>query len=206
MKVKVCGITSFEDAASALDLGADVLGFNFYPRSPRFIRPAAARGIIRRLPPILATVGVFVNVPHHSQVAEQAGEAGVQALQLHGDESPDYCRALESWPLIKAVRIGRTFDVSLLPDYPVRALLLDSRDDLLFGGTGKPFDWSLVGMVKSSLPVILAGGLTPENVAAAIQAVQPYAVDVCSGVESSPGKKDSAKLAQFIDEVRRAGS
>jgi phosphoribosylanthranilate isomerase len=205
VKVKICGITCFEDAIMALDAGADALGFNFYPSSPRYIDPAEANAIIRRLPPLALTVGLFVNVERPERVAATARAAGVQVLQLHGDESPEYCRELSDWPLIKVLRIGEGPVREDLDLYPVRAFLLDVRDDRLFGGTGISFDWNLAKGIDRKRPVILAGGLRRENVRAAIEAVRPYAVDLCSGVESRPGKKDPEKLKSFMDEVRNVG-
>jgi phosphoribosylanthranilate isomerase len=202
MKVKVCGITTYEDAVMLLDQGVDALGFNFFPRSPRYIRPEDARSIIRRIPPFVVPVGLFVNVEDPNQVSLIARAAGVQILQLHGDETPEYCRKLVDWPMIKALRIGNNENPTDLEAYPVRAFLLDSKDDVLFGGTGKTFDWSIAKDIKRIRPVILAGGLRPDNVREAIRVVEPYGVDVCSGVESAPGKKDSAKLMQFMNEVR----
>jgi phosphoribosylanthranilate isomerase len=203
VKIKICGITRYEDAALAVDLGADGLGFNFYPGSPRYIEPDAAREIIRKLPPLVTAVGLFVN-EDVGRVRRAARRAGVQALQLHGDESPGYCRRLSSWPLIKAVRIGPGFALDGLEPYPVRAFLLDTLDRDLYGGTGRVFDWALAGPVGRLRPVILAGGLRPENVAAAIRTVRPYGVDVSSGVEASPGRKDRARMADFMNEVRDA--
>jgi phosphoribosylanthranilate isomerase len=202
MKVKVCGITSYEDAVMVLDQGADALGFNFFRKSPRFIHPADARLIIRKLPPFAVNVGLFVNVEQPEEAADMALLAGVQILQLHGDETPEYCRQLTDWPLIKAVRIGGERIGEKLEDYPVQAFLLDSRDETLFGGTGRTFDWTRVSEIKTFRPLILAGGLHPGNVGEAIRAVKPYAVDVCSGVENAPGKKDAGKLARFLNEVR----
>ncbi len=205
MKVKVCGITSYEDAAMALDQAVDALGFNFFPSSPRYISPEDARSIICRLPPFAATVGVFVNAPSAESLKEIALQSGVRVLQLHGDETPEYCSPLSGWPLIKALRIGRDGIREDIEDYPVQAFLLDSRDDALFGGTGKSFDWKLAAQIKRIRPIILAGGLCPENVREAIRALDPYAIDVCSGVESRPGKKDPAKLNAFMNEVRNVG-
>ncbi|MBN2319033.1 MAG: phosphoribosylanthranilate isomerase [Acidobacteria bacterium] len=205
MKVKICGITGYEDAALAVDAGADALGFNFFPPSPRYIDPKAASAIIRRLPPFVVTVGLFVNVERPEDLERTALIAGVEVIQLHGDESPDYCRMLSNRPLIKALRIG---DKPVAPDldsYPVRAFLLDVKDDVLFGGTGKSFDWNLARGIDRKRPVILAGGLRPDNVQAAIRTVRPYGVDVCSGVEREPGKKDPVKLVEFMDEVRNVG-
>jgi phosphoribosylanthranilate isomerase len=204
VKVKVCGITCYEDAVLALNLGADALGFNFYPPSPRFISPEAARAIIRRLPPLAVPVGVYVNFPMPAEVDEHGRRAGIQVLQLHGDESPAYCRELDAWPLIKAVRVGAGGLPEDLADFPVQAILLDTQDDRLFGGTGKTFDWRMVRQENRTLRIILAGGLNPANVAESIRCARPYAVDVCSGVESRPGKKDAAKLAAFMKEVMDA--
>ncbi len=207
MRIKVCGITSFEDAMLALDLGADALGFNFFPQSPRYIDPLKAHAIIGRLPPFAVYVGLFVNAASPELVSHTAQTAGVQVLQLHGDESPDYCRALSAWPLIKALRVGaESMEAKIAEAYPVRALLLDARDDVLYGGTGKSFDWNLAGQTGRTMPIILAGGLHAGNVARAIRVVRPYGVDVCSGVESAPGIKNAAKLAQFMKEVRNAAT
>lgn len=202
-KVKVCGITGFEDAVMALELGADALGFNFHPPSPRYIRPAEAAAIIRRLPPFAVTVGVFVNLPADA-VARAAEASGVGVLQLHGDETPGTCRALARWPLVKALRIGGEGVPGGLEGYPVGSFLLDARDGELYGGTGKTFDWTLARSVARIRPVILAGGLRADNVSEAIRVARPYAVDVCSGVESAPGVKDARALAQFMKEVRDA--
>jgi phosphoribosylanthranilate isomerase len=202
MKVKVCGITNYEDARLACDQGVDALGFNFYPSSPRYIRPEDARSIIRRLPPFAMTVGLFVNIREFSEVIETAQAAGVQVLQLHGDESPEYCRELARWTLIKVLRIGESEIPVNFQDYAVQAFLLDARDDVLFGGTGKSFDWRLAQSIQSFCPIILAGGLRPDNVREAIRIVRPYAVDVCSGVEGRPGKKDPKKLLDCMNEVR----
>jgi len=205
IRVKVCGITDYEDAALALDYGADALGFNFYRPSPRYIDPAEVRGILRRLPPLRVAVGVMVNLAAED-AARIGHEAGLQMLQLHGEESPEYCRGLSGWSLIKALRLGNeplTVDPA---DYPVAALLLDARDEVLYGGTGKTFDWSWVERIGRARPLFLAGGLTPDNVGRAIRTVRPYAVDVCSGIEMTPGKKDRSKLKAFIDEVNHVAS
>ena len=199
MKVKVCGITSYEDAALALDQGVDALGFNFFPPSPRYIDPANARAIIRRLPPFSVWVGLFVNAAVE-KVLETAQAAGVQAIQLHGDETPEYCHKLSNWPLLKAIRIDGSAIRENLQEYPVQAFLLDVKDDVRFGGTGKSFDWRLAKGINH--PVVIAGGLRPDNVREAVLAAAPYGVDVCSGVESRPGKKDARLLAEFMNEVR----
>ena len=204
MKVKVCGITAYRDAAMALDLGADALGFNFYPGSPRFIRPDAARSIIRRLPPLTTTVAVFVNEEDTGRLERAARLAGVDCLQLHGEETPEYCRRLSHWKLIKALRIVPGTRPRALAKFRVSAFLLDARDPLRYGGTGRTLDWSALKSLRTSLPIILAGGLSAGNVAEAMRALRPYAVDVCSGVEKAPGRKDPAKLASFMEEVRNA--
>jgi phosphoribosylanthranilate isomerase len=204
LKVKVCGITSYRDASLALSLGADALGFNFHPPSPRFIDPASARRIISRLPPFVTTVGIYVNVDDPLDVERGALRAGVSVLQLHGDETPEYCREIARWKLIKTLRVGAGFRPTCLEEFPVSAFLLDTRDQKRYGGTGKTFDWKAVGTIRAERPLILAGGLRAENVADAILTVRPYAVDVCSGVESAPGRKDRGKLVAFMNEVRRA--
>jgi phosphoribosylanthranilate isomerase len=199
VRVKICGITRAEDALAAVRLGADAVGFNFWPGSRRYLTPAAARAIATRLPPFVTTVGVFVNQPE-AEVLGIAEEAGLQVLQLHGDEPPDLCARLPL-PVVKAIHVDAVKTLSKLLSYEVSAFLLDtpSRGH---GGTGQPFDWSLAEGVSEVAPVILAGGLDPENVAEAIRTVRPYAVDVASGVESSPGVKDVAKMARFIARVR----
>jgi phosphoribosylanthranilate isomerase len=202
MKVKVCGITNHDDAELALDNGVDALGFNFFPPSPRYIRPEDARRIIHRLPPFVVTVGLFVNMPQPDQVSEIANIAGVQMIQLHGDETPEYCRALADWLLIKVLRVGPSGIPGNLAEYGVQGFLLDAKDDVLFGGTGRSFDWRLAKDIRRIRPIILAGGLRADNVREAIRIVQPYGVDVCSGVEVSPGKKDPGKLKEFMSEVR----
>jgi phosphoribosylanthranilate isomerase len=204
MRVKVCGITNDADAEMAVGCGVDALGFNFFPRSPRYIRPEDAGRIIRRLPPFIATVGLFVNVARSREVSDTARLAGVQAIQLHGDETPAFCRELADWPLIKALRIGANGISEKIEEYEVKGFLLDAKDDALFGGTGRSFDWCLAKNIQRTRPIILAGGLRPDNVREAIRIVSPYAVDVCSGVESAPGKKDPGKLREFMNEVRNA--
>lgn len=204
MRVKVCGITTWEDALAAVDAGVDALGFNFYRPSPRYIDPDSARCIISRLPPFVVPVGLFVNVTAPEEVDKTARAARVQVLQLHGDEPPDYCRALADWPLIKALRVGPDPIRIDFDRYPVSAFLLDSLDEILWGGTGKAFEWQLAAELRRDHPIILSGGLRPENVARAIRTVRPFAVDVCSGVEHSPGRKDAARLRAFMCEVNNA--
>jgi phosphoribosylanthranilate isomerase len=194
-RVKICGVTRLEDALQAARLGADALGFNFWPGSKRFLAPAAARSIVERLPPFVTPVGVFVNQPE-AEIRRAAEESGVRVLQLHGDEPPELCARLPL-PVVKAVRVGGALPLDALRAYPVAAFLLDAPS-AGYGGSGATFDWSLAEGVAGLGPLILAGGLTPENVAAAVRRVRPYAVDVASGVESAPGVKDVSKMTRFI--------
>ena len=203
--VKICGITNRADAAAACEAGADALGFNFYPRSPRYIEPEAAHEIIARVPPSVLTVGVFVNAGAPEELARLAARAGVAAVQLHGDETPEYCTALTGWQVIKALRVGPDFTPEQATRYPAHAILLDAYSAHAHGGTGRVFDWVHARCTRELVPrLFLAGGLTAENVAAAVAAVEPYALDVCSGVESAPGRKDLAKLHAFMETARGA--
>jgi phosphoribosylanthranilate isomerase len=203
VKVKVCGITNLADALASVEAGADALGFNFYAGSPRYIAPEAARLIIARLPPAVLCVGVFVNEDSAATVARMADGAGVSAVQLHGDESPEYCAELGEHEVIKALRVGKDFEPEEATRYPARAILLDAYNAGARGGTGETFDWTLARQTRGVVEQLyLAGGLTPENVAGAIAAVAPYAVDVCSGVESAPGQKDAARVRAFVAAVR----
>ena len=197
--VKICGITSLDDALAAVDAGADALGFNFYARSPRYISPANAREITDHFPPSILKVGVFVNHELQSVLAI-ASEANLTAVQLHGDESPEYCRQLKQTFVIKA--FGASDDLDL-EAYDVDAIMLDTKDNVLRGGTGRVFDWSIAQRTGNSIPkLFLAGGLSPENVAEAIATVKPYAVDACSSLECSPGKKNHARVRAFVNAVR----
>ena len=201
-RVKVCGITNLEDALAALDAGADMLGFNFYARSPRHVTPADARKIIGRLPAGVSRVGVFVNEPAPAEVERVAREAGLDAVQLHGDETPDYCRSLRDLTTIKALRVGADYDVESAAAYGTDAVLLDAYVAGARGGTGHTFDWTLATLTRGRVPrLFLAGGLNPDNVAEAVAAVRPYAVDVCSGVETSPGRKSPRLMRRFIRAV-----
>jgi phosphoribosylanthranilate isomerase len=202
VRIKICGVTRVEDALAAVRLGADALGFNFWPGSRRHINSAAAREIIALLPPFVTSVGVFVNQPE-GEMRAIAAEAGIQVFQLHGDEPPELCARLPL-PVVKAIPVDQVRSLSRLLSYEVSAFLLDTPSRG-YGGSGEPFDWSLAEGVSEVAPVILAGGLTPENVAAAIRAVRPYAVDVASGVESSPGVKDMGKMSRFVSAVREVG-
>ena len=194
-RVKICGITTWEDARLSIDLGASALGFNFYPASPRAISPADAWSIIRRLPPFVEAVGVFVNWPP-LVVDAMARALGLGSVQLHGAESPAEVRELaRKRRVIKAVHVRPGFRAASLSRYRAAdAVLLDGFARGLHGGTGRTVDWKLARAASRQARIILAGGLTPENVAEAIRVAQPYAVDVASGVESRPGRKDAAKL------------
>lgn len=198
--VKICGITNLEDALAAVAAGAEMLGFNFYRPSSRYIEPRAARAIIDEFASTdLLTVGVFVNEATPELVEQIADEAGVGALQLHGDESPAYCRALKHRRVIKVLRVNHDFVPERALDYEVEGIMLDAFHKDLRGGTGQTIDWSVAGRTRELVPrLFLAGGLSPENVAAAIAAVGPYAVDACSALENSPGKKDPQRLRAFV--------
>ena len=201
--VKICGITNLEDAQACVEAGADALGFNFYAPSPRYIEPKAARQITAQLPADVLTVGVFVNGETPEIVAQIATDAGVSALQLHGDESPDYCRALSDRFVIKVLPVSRGFKPERAIDYQVQAIMLDALDREARGGTGRVIDWSVARQTAALVPrLFLAGGLSPENVAEAITAVEPYGVDACSALEISPGKKDPERVRAFLQAAR----
>jgi phosphoribosylanthranilate isomerase len=205
VKVKICGITNWTDAKRAIDGGAELLGFNFYERSPRYITPAKARRIVRRLPGSVSSVGVFVNETEEKML-KIAREVGLDHLQLHGDERPALVLRLErTLPVIKAVRARKSFRPAQLSRFKrASAILLDGFDRRQRGGTGRTFDWQLARRAKSYGRIFLAGGLTPENVREAIRIAKPYAIDVCSGVEKTPGKKDPARMRDLIRAVRAA--
>lgn len=201
--VKICGITNIADAQAAVEAGADALGFNFYRPSPRYIAPHDARAIIDQLPESILKVGVFVNEDLKS-VSQIVTEARLSAVQLHGHESPEYCRELAKTYVIKA--FGATNNLNL-EGYDVDAIMLDTKDDLLHGGTGRVFDWSIAQRATSSVPkLFLAGGLSPENVAEAITRVRPYAVDACSSLEVRLGKKNHERVRAFVKAVRSVQS
>ncbi len=201
VKVKICGITRLEDALAAVAAGADAVGFNFWRGSKRYLAPAEARRIVARLPPFATPVGVFVDQPE-AEMTAIAREAGVRVLQLHGDEPPALCARLP-FPGVKALRVDSVRALAALASYEVAAFLLDTPSRG-YGGSGRPFDWALADGVAEVAPIVLAGGLTPENVGAAVEAVRPYAVDVASGVESAPGVKDREKMVRVVAAARRA--
>jgi phosphoribosylanthranilate isomerase len=205
VKVKICGVRSVEEAEAALEAGADALGFNFWPPSPRYVSPRAASEIINHLSPVVSTVGVFVN-EEANRIIDIAFEVGLTAVQLHGDESPEFCERLGSIKTIKAIRVGQDFDLSVIESYPVSMVLLDSDIKGSYGGTGQRFDWRIAIEAKRLARIILAGGLTTDNVWEAITHVRPAAIDVCSGVEAAPGRKDLDKLRRFMAIVARANA
>ena len=209
--VKICGITSIEDGRVAVAAGADMLGFNFYRRSSRFIEPERARSIIDTLKSEVLRdvmmVGVFVDDAPES-VAQIAATSGIEAVQLHGDESIEFCKRLkELMPdsfLIKVIHVANDGN-DRATKYEVDAIMLDAFDENLRGGTGRTIDWNLARGLRESVPrLILAGGLSPENIGAAIKEVRPYAVDACSALESAPGKKDAGKVKSFVEAAHSA--
>lgn len=203
--VKICGVTNLEDALACVEAGADMLGFNFYPRSPRYVAPEVARGITARLPAPVVSVGVFVNEESPRRVEELASLANVAAVQLHGDEPAAYCRALRGRVVIKALRVSADFAAESAAGCGTQAVLLDAYSRELYGGTGDVFDWSAARRVRALVPrLFLAGGLGPHNAAEAVRAVAPYAVDACSLLERAPGLKDAGRVRAFVAAVRRA--
>lgn len=202
VRVKICGITNMEDALLAIEMGADAIGFIF-AESPRRITPKKAEAIIRTLPPLIKTVGVFVN-EEPARIKEIQSVCGLDLIQLHGDESPEICRDLMPHS-IKAFRIQNETSIKNIKRYKgvVRAILLDTYQKGKAGGTGRTFDWSLALKAKETgIPIILAGGLGPENIIEAIRTVDPYAVDINSGIEKQPGKKDPVLMKQLMEKIK----
>jgi phosphoribosylanthranilate isomerase len=210
--VKICGITSIEDARAAIVAGADMLGFNFYRASPRFVEPQNVNTIIEALRSktenqAVTLVGVFVNASSPDSVMRVVEEAGLDGVQLHGDESVEFCRSLKERLngklLIKVLRVTDSFTPAGAESYDADAIMLDAFHGEMRGGTGQVFDWAVARSARELVPrLFLAGGLSPENVARAIAQVQPYAVDACSSLESSPGRKDPARMRAFVEAVR----
>lgn len=201
MRVKICGITNKEDAQTAVSLGADALGFVF-AKSPRRVSKEQARDIIHGLPPFVSPVGVFVDEPGDT-IKEICGFCGIGTVQLHGNEPPSLLHDLPGYKIIKAFRVKEEEDLKPLAQYHPHAFLLDSYVKGVMGGTGIPFKWEIAGLAHKYGAIILSGGLTPENVREAIRVVRPYAVDVSSGVEISPGRKDRASMKQFIFQAKK---
>ena len=206
-RVKICGITNLDDARAAVDVGADALGFNFYRKSRRYIDPDAAGEIISQLQTGVQTFGVFVNASV-DEIEDAVSRARIDIVQLHGDESPDFVNTVATKfqvGVMKALRVSTEFDPGTALSYNTAEMFLLDAESAEFGGSGRTFDWSIARRLKESVPMFyLAGGLTPDNVAAAIRQIAPYGVDVCSGVEFEKGKKDLKKMATFIQEVRNA--
>lgn len=200
--VKICGIKELDDALAAVEAGADALGFNFWRPGERYIAPHAAGRIIERLPAVIMKVGVFVD-EEPEEVRRIARETGLSAVQLHGRETPEYVTGLSSIKSWKAFRVDESFQAARLAAYQVDAFLLDGAGAAP-GGNAAPFDWARAREAREFGRVILAGGLGPDNVAAAIRAAEPWGVDVASGVESAPGRKDQARMRQFIEAARGA--
>ena len=203
-RVKVCGITNLIDARASVEAGAYALGFNFYPKSPRYLPPLEAAKVIKQLPEGVVAVGVFVNEPDNTAIKAVAEMAGIHAVQLHGEESPSFCKSLNGLFIIKALRVGDDFRPAEAASFETDAILLDAFKAGLYGGTGQAFDWTIAARTKQfARRLYLAGGLNATNVGEAIKTVHPYAIDVCSGVESSPGRKDPAKLCAFMEAIRK---
>lgn len=201
LRIKICGITNAEDATAAVEYGADALGFVFYQKSPRNVSPETSRSIIASLPPLITTVGVFVNETVET-INRIKTETGIDMVQLHGEEPPPVCHA---WPrVIKALRVSSPSDLDALASYHASAFLLDAYSPVEYGGTGQVFNWDIAIEAKRYGRIILAGGLTPDNVALAVELVRPYGIDVSSGVEKEKGKKDLNKLRLFIERARAA--
>lgn len=200
-EIKICGITRLKDALCAAACGADAVGFIFHPASPRYIAPERARAIISELPRGIAKVGVFVN-RKREEVERTAGTCGLDLIQLHGDEPPDYCSLFGAGRVIKAVSPQTPEEIGRLAAYRVRAFLADARDAGRYGGTGKRADWKLAAKLSQLRPLILAGGLDSENIEAALAAVAPQAVDINSGCELAPGIKDHDRMKRIIGLIR----
>jgi phosphoribosylanthranilate isomerase len=199
-KVKICGITNYEDAVAAMEMGADLLGFNFYRKSPRYVTPEEAGKIVNTLPAFVDVAGVFVN-SSLEEVREIAGKCQLDWIQLHGDENPEFCRwlAYDSVKTMKAIRVKNADDLQHSDDYYTDAILLDAYDPKRYGGTGVTFDWNIVGHMGRR--VFLAGGINPNNAAAAVE-LGVYGIDVCSGIEAEPGRKDHQKMRRLFENIR----
>lgn len=201
-RVKICGITNAKDAKAAVESGADALGFIFYGKSPRFIEPKKAAEIIKALPPFVTAVGVFVDETLEG-IKKAVSESGATCVQLHGVETPEFCDSVGG-SVIKAFRIKGPEDLDTIRRYRAGAYLLDAFKAGVPGGTGKTFDWEIALEAKKLGRIILSGGLNPGNVLDAVRHVNPYAVDVSSGVEKSPGIKDPGLVRKFIEELKKA--
>lgn len=200
VKVKICGFTNYDDAAAAMDMGADLLGFNFYKKSPRFVQPEKAKEIIDKLPGFIDTSGVFVNASIE-KIHETKNFCQLDWVQLHGDETPQFCNQFLSHSVktMKALRVKNQTDIEKADSFFTDAILLDAFHPEKYGGTGITFDWNVVGHIDKR--IFLAGGINPDNVADAVE-LGVYGIDVCSGVEERPGKKDHKKMKKLFDNIR----
>ncbi|TFG48926.1 MAG: phosphoribosylanthranilate isomerase [Candidatus Brocadiia bacterium] len=200
VKVKICGVTNYEDAKAAVEMGADILGFNFYPQRPRYITPEKAQEIISKLPGFVDIAGVFVSAGQEEvRLVKQQCQLGW--IQFHGDETPEFCHVFSTFNVktMKAIRVRDQRDIDRADDYTTDAILLDAFDPNKYGGTGLTFDWNVVGHIKKR--VFLAGGINPDNAAAAVE-LGVYGIDVCSGIESEPGIKEHEKMKKLFDNIR----
>ncbi len=201
IKVKICGITNLKDALAAVQYGANALGFIFYKKSPRYISPVKAKNIIKQLPPFVSTIGVFVN-SSKKEIEIICRTAGISVIQLHGDEPVSFGKHFNEYKVIRAFRVKDDFNLKSVSSFVCDAYLFDAYQATSYGGSGKTFSWEIIKNKKFSKSVVLSGGLTPYNVVKAIQTVKPYAVDVSSGVEQSPGVKDYPLLKRFMTLVK----
>ena len=199
VKVKICGITNYDDAIAAVEMGADLLGFNFYPKSPRFVSPEKVTQIVGKLPAFIDIAGVFVN-SSLEEIRDTIDQCQLNWVQLHGDESPEFCRQLLSHNVktMKAIRVKDQSDVDRAEGYFTDAILLDAFDPAKYGGTGLTFDWNIIGHIGKR--IFLAGGINPDNAAEAVR-LGVYGIDVCSGIEAEPGRKDHKKMKQLFDNI-----
>ena len=199
VKVKICGITNLEDALAAVEMGADILGFNFFPKSPRYLETSEAEKIICNLPGFVDVAGVFVNA-NRPDIQKLTDSGLLNWVQFHGDETSEFCSQFNAWNLhtIKAVRVRSVEDIERAQEFETFSLLFDAFDPSQYGGTGKTFEWSL--LKKYPRRVFLAGGINPDNVLKALQ-TDVYGIDICSGIESEPGKKDHTKMKQLFDNI-----
>ena len=199
-KVKICGITNYEDAVAAMDMGADLLGFNFYKKSPRYIEPDKVADIVNHLPGFIDIAGVFVN-DSIEKIHDTKQICSLNWVQLHGDEDPQFCNSLRSHDVktMKAIRVKDQSDVESANNFFTDAVLLDAFNPDKYGGTGVTFDWNIIGNIDKR--IFLAGGIHPDNAASAVK-LGVYGIDVCSGIESKPGKKDHQKMKQLFDNIR----
>ncbi|MBF0478539.1 MAG: phosphoribosylanthranilate isomerase [Candidatus Omnitrophica bacterium] len=198
MRIKICGITNHEDAQKAAYYGAWAVGFIFHKKSPRYISPSKARKLIEALPPFITPVGVFVDLSERA-VREVCNFTRIKTIQLHGKETPQYCKRMKDYKIIKAFRVDPLFNFTAIKEYAVDAYLFDSYKEGVEGGTGEVFNWDLLKNIKFEKPIILSGGINADNVRQAVDSVNPYAIDVSSSLEKSPGVKDARKIREFFD-------